>query len=470
MANAAKRLPIIGLVEDDPIMGESLLQRLQLEGYHAIWWRAGEEALEQFATAGCRVLICDIRLPDMDGEQLFRRVLPHLGAIPVVFITAFGEVEQAVRLMRAGADDYITKPFAIETLLDKIASLRAREIAAGSTMPGQQSLSASPAMRGVESELLRVKDAAAPVLILGETGVGKELAARQLHELSVRRGLPFVVVNCATIPLDRAESEMFGHERGGIASSRTAHVGLVERAGLGTLFLDEVSVLPLSLQSKFLRLLEDGSYRRMGGTEELVSQARIVSSTNADLAALVADGRFRADLYYRLNATELRIPPLRARREDIVLLAEHFLVEFARGDGSRVPSLTPPAIAALNEYAWPGNVRELRNRVERAFGLSAGASQISAAALFPEQGLYDSPTERVPSLAEARERAERAHIEETLRRTNGSLTKAATLLGISRTTLWDKMRKLDLSADAYLRAGPAQAAGRYFPTDTDRSA
>ncbi|HEY0183350.1 MAG TPA: sigma-54 dependent transcriptional regulator [Rhodopila sp.] len=444
MAARSNQPLTIGIVEDDPIMGEALLQRLQLEGYHAVWWQSGEAALEDLATAGCRVLVCDIRLPDMDGEQLFRRALPDLGATPIVFVTAFGEVEQAVRLMRAGADDYIAKPFAIEALLGKIAALSAREIAAGSNVPGQQALSASPAMRSVEAELLRVRDAATPVLILGETGVGKEIAARQLHESSARRDQPFIVVNCATIPLDRAENEMFGHERGGIAASRSAHIGLVERAGIGTLYLDEVFALPLQLQGKFLRLLEDGGYRRLGGAEDLTSQARIVSSSNADLPRLVAEGRFRPDLYYRLNATELRIPALRERPEDIVPLAEHFLAELARRDAHRIPSLTPAATAALRQYPWPGNIRELRNRIERAFGTSAGGSQISAAALFPEQELLACPADRVPSLAEARERAERMHIEGTLRKTNGSMTKAASLLGVSRTTLWDKMRKLGL--------------------------
>ena len=440
----ARPRPTIGIVEDDPIMGESLLQRLQLEGYRAVWWQSGEDVLEQFEEAECRVLVCDIRLPDMDGEQVFRRILPALGSTPVIFITAFAEVEQAVRLMRAGADDYITKPFDIETLLNKIAELCTREIIAGSAASGHQALSGSASMRGVESELLRIKDMASPVLILGETGVGKEIAARQLHESSLRRDLPFVVVNCAAIPLDRAESEMFGHERGAVANARTAHIGLVEQAGMGTLFLDEVSALAQGLQAKLLRLVEDGSYRRLSGTTELISQARIVSSSNADLKAFIADGRFRSDLYFRLNATELHIPSLRARREDIVPLAEHFLVQFAHCAHNRVPSLTPSAVAALNDYAWPGNVRELRNRIERAVELSANASQISTMALFPEHGLLDGPTDRLPSLAEARGRAERVHIEDVLRQTQGNMSKASALLGISRTTLWDKIRKLGL--------------------------
>ena len=223
--------PLIGIVDDDPIMGKSLVQRLQLEGYRASWWQSGEEALAHLRDADCQVLVCDIRLPDMDGEQLFRRALPDLGATPVMFITAFGEVEQAVRLMRAGADDYVTKPFDVKVLLRKIATLCRREITAGNGSPGRETLSASAAMRRVKSELLRVKDTTMPVLLLGETGVGKEVAARQLHEASLRHGLPFVVVSCATIPVDRAEHEMFGHERGAVAGSRTAHVGFVEQAG-----------------------------------------------------------------------------------------------------------------------------------------------------------------------------------------------------------------------------------------------
>jgi DNA-binding NtrC family response regulator len=188
-----RRQPMIGVVEDDPIMGESLVQRLELEGYRVSWWRSGEEAVTHLREATCQVLVCDIRLPDMDGEQLFRRALANLGATPVIFITAFGEVEQAVRLMRAGADDYMTKPFEVEALLHKIAALCAREITAGNDMRGRAALGSSNAMRGVESELQRVKDAPTPVLLLGETGVGKEVAARQLHDASLRRELPFVL-------------------------------------------------------------------------------------------------------------------------------------------------------------------------------------------------------------------------------------------------------------------------------------
>jgi DNA-binding NtrC family response regulator len=300
-------------------------------------------------------------------------------------------------------------------------------------------------MRTVESELQRIKDATTPVLLSGETGVGKEVAARQLHDISTRRALPFIVVSCATIPTERAESVMFGHERGGAAGSRNTQAGLVEQAGAGTLFLDEISALPVTLQGKFLRLLDDGTYRRVGGTQELVSAARIVSSTNADLPKLVAEERFRSDLYYRLNAIALRLPPLRSRPEDIIPLSEHLIAEIARRSGQRIPSLMPSARAALRDHAWPGNIRELRNRLERAFGLADGQAQLSASALFPEETLLVSPKNRISSLAEARDRAERLQIEEAIRQTGGEIGKAAVLLGVSRTTLWDKMRRLGLS-------------------------
>jgi len=238
---------------------------------------------------------------------------------------------------------------------------------------------------------------------------------------------------------------MFGHEPADVAGSRNTFAGLVEQAGSGTLFLDEVSVLPPALQGKFLRLLEDGTYRRVGGVQELTSSARIISSSNANLSRLMSEGAFRTDLYYRLNAIELLIPPLRSRPEDIVPLAEHIVAEMARRASGRIQVLPPAARSALREHSWPGNVRELRNRLERAIGLSNGAAQLSAQALFPEQNLLSSPPNRIASLAEARERAERLQIEEAVRHTGGELGKAAVLLGVSRTTLWDKMRRLGMS-------------------------
>lgn len=437
--------PMIGLIEDDPIMGASLKQRLELENYVVKWWQKAEEALSNLRDSPCQVLVCDIRLPDLDGEQFFRQALPDLGAMPVIFVTAFGEVEQAVRLMRAGADDYVTKPFEIEALLQKIAILCTREITAGSDFRGRALLGCSVAMRDLDAELQRAKNGSTPVLILGETGVGKEVAARQLHNTSSRREAPFIAVSCATLPLEYAESTIFGHESATIAGDRGALCGLIEQAGVGTLFLDEVTALPLLLQGKFLRLVEDGTYRKAGSARELVSHARIVSSSNADVLALIAEGRFRADLYYRLNAVELHIPPLRSRPEDIVPLTEHLMTEIARRIGRRTPSLTLPTRIALREHSWPGNIRELRNRLERAMSLADGMLQLTASTLFPERSLLANLENHISSLAEVRERAERLQIEEALRQTGGEIGKAATLLGVSRTTLWDKMRRLRIS-------------------------
>jgi DNA-binding NtrC family response regulator len=434
--------PLIGIVEDDPIMGESLVQRLRLEGYETQWWKSGEAALASLSEAPCHVLVCDIRLPDLSGEQLFRRVLPTLGTTPVIFITAFGEIEQAVRLMQAGANDYITKPFEVDALLGKISLFCAREVTAGSDTSGREALGGSPAMRRVNDELLRIKDNDDPVLLLGETGVGKEVAARQLHDVSLRKDLPFVIVNCATLPIERAEGMIFGHERGVIPGVRMAQIGFVEQAGGGTLFLDEISALAPVLQRKLLRLIEDKRYTRLGDTREMISEARIVSSSNAALPTLVREGQFRADLYYRLNVTELHIPSLRARRDDIIPLAEHFIAQFSRNAGHRIPSLAASAVAELLDYSWPGNIRELRHRIQRALDLVAAASQISAHMLFPERSLREEQGDRVATLAEARDRAERLHIEEAIRQTGGEIAKTAALLGVSRTTLWEKMRKL----------------------------
>jgi DNA-binding NtrC family response regulator len=439
--SSAESQPMIGIVDDDPIMGESLAQRLQLEGYRTKWWRTGEEALCNLRDTGCGVLVCDIRLPDLDGEQLFWRAVPDLGSTPVIFITAYGRVEQAVRLMRAGADDYITKPFEVGELLRKIADLCARGTTADNGSQDQGMLNTSPTKRAVEFKLLRVKDMDKPVLLLGETGVGKEIMARQMHDASARREMPFVVVNCATIPAGRMETEMFGHEGDAATGPSIARVGLVEQAKGGTLFLDEVSALPTLLQGKLLRLLEDGSYRKVGGAARMVSNARVVSSSTADLPTLVVEGCLRADLYYRLNVIAVHIPPLCARREEIVLLAEHYLAQIAHTAGRRVPLLTPAARIALREHGWPGNDRELRNRLERALGLSPNESRLQAQAIFPGQVLLDEPGKSAASSVEAREGTECLNVEETMRRTVGTIGKSAAILSLSRTNL-RRLRRL----------------------------
>ncbi|MCX8134399.1 MAG: sigma-54 dependent transcriptional regulator [Roseococcus sp.] len=430
--------PIL-LIEDDPVLGEALTQRLRLEGFAPRWARSlaeGEAALRQGPPPAA--VLCDMRLPDGSGEALLLRLMPALGAVPVIAMTAYGGVEQAVRLVRAGADDYLLKPFDMERLLEKLRALPAP--AAPAPAPAEAGW-ASPAMRALDAALRRLAPSAAPVLLLGESGAGKEVAARRLHALGPRAGAPFVALNCAAIPRDLLESEVFGHERGAFTGATERRPGAAERAGAGTLLLDEVAELDPLLQAKLLRLLEERRFLRLGGTRELALEARVVAATNADLAERVRAGRFREDLYFRLAVVELRVPPLRERQEDLPALAEALLAAAAAEAGRPGLSLSEAARAALAAHPWPGNVRELRNRLTRAAVLAEGPD-IAPADLFPGA----APPEMPATLAEAREAAEREHIRRVLARCGGRVGEAARVLGIGRTTLWERLRRLGLAA------------------------
>lgn len=429
--------PVV-IIEDDEVLGGALVQRLRLEGFEPRWGRTlaeGEALLAQKPRPLC--VLCDMRLPDGSGEALLLRLMPSLGATPVIAMTAYGGVEQAVRLVRAGADDYLTKPFEIEAVLARLSALGPlAEPPAPTGTVGWQ----SPPMRALENDITRLAPALAPVLLLGESGAGKEVAARRLHAMGPRAEAPFVALNCAAIPRDLLESEVFGHERGAFTGAAERRLGAAERAGAGTLLLDEVAELEPALQAKLLRLLEDRRFLRVGGAKEIPLEARVVAATNADLAARVAEGRFRGDLYYRLAVVELHVPPLRERAEDILPLARALLAESARQAGRTDLSLTPEAEAALEAHPWPGNVRELRNRIERAALLAPDAA-LTPADLFP--GAVAPPAPQ--TLAEARDAAERAHIQRILARCGGRMADAARLLGISRTTLWERAKRLGLS-------------------------
>ena len=432
----------VAVIEDDPIMGGSLIQRLDLEGYETLWWANGAEALAGLRARRPDVLVCDIRLPDMSGEDVFREALPDLGAAPVLFITAFAEIEQAVRLIRKGADEYITKPFDIEDFLARLEHLLARRAPPGDSPP---TLGISAPIREIEELLRRVADVESSVLLAGESGVGKEVAARFLHRISPRAEAPFMAVNCAAIPSELMESELFGHERGAFTGAHARHEGYAERAGRGVLFLDEVGDLPLSLQGKLLRLLQERVFTRLGGKEMLPFAARLVCSTNKDLDALVEAGRFRSDLYYRINVIPVVLPPLRDREDDILPLIRGYVARFVADFRRPVRGLSATAEEAALAYDWPGNVRELRNRVERAVAL-AKTPRLGAQDLFPDAG-HSAESSEMPTLNEVRDLAERRHIRQALKRTGGQIAIAAELLGISRTTLWEKMRKLGLSAE-----------------------
>ena len=428
----------IGLVEDDPIMGESIAHRLDLEGYLVDWWQTGEAALRAVGRLAPDLLICDIRLPDINGEALFDRMLPDHPGMPVLFITGFAQVDQAVRLMRAGAADYIVKPFAIQDFLAKIEILTRHS--SDETSPLGRSL----AMRHIDDLLHRVADIDSTVLFTGESGVGKEVAARHLHQLSPRAKAPFIAVNCAAIPRELLESELFGHERGSFTGATTRHLGYVERAAGGILFLDEIGELPLALQSKLLHLLESRRFQRVGGESELISDARIVCATNADLRSAVARGVFRQDLLFRIQVIDITIPPLRERREDIEPLLDQYRAQFATAFGRHVAGYTPSALRVAMTHEWPGNVRELRNRVERAVALAEG-TWIGPGDLFSEVWDEAIAASDLSSLAEVRDQVERQHIRNALDRAGGRVDDAARMLGVSRSTLFEKIRRLRIT-------------------------
>jgi DNA-binding NtrC family response regulator len=429
----------VALVEDDPVMGQSIVDWLEVRGYRTAWLRTGAAALSRLVVLRPDVVVCDIRLPDATGEEIHARVSRDLVGTPFLFITGYGEVDQAVRLMRAGAADYVTKPFDIEALLDRLATLLAPY---WQETDGAE-LGAAPAIVSVERILRRVAVIDSTLLLTGPSGSGKEVAARFVHDKGPRAGRPFVAVNCAAIPADLLESELFGHERGAFTGAHSRHLGHLDRAADGTLFLDEVAELPSAMQAKLLRLLQERSYTRVGGEQPLRSLARVIAATNADLPERVRVGRFREDLLFRLNVIAVAVPSLDSRREDIMPLALRFVGEFAVKFQRGVLGFTTAAEEALLAHDYSGNVRELRNRVERAVALG-DEPWIDVADLFPER--QDAGRERgaLRTLAQAREDAERRHITRVLSEVNGDMAVAAERLDVSRSTLFDKIKRLGL--------------------------
>jgi DNA-binding NtrC family response regulator len=425
---------LVVLVEDDPIMGESLCDRLALEGARVEWWHDCRTAARSLRATSPDLVVCDMRLPDGSGEDVFRAASSGPDAPPFLFVTGYGDIDQAVRLMRNGAGDYLTKPFEMAGFLR-----RAEQLLRPAGEPGSTVFGSSAEMVAVEKLLRRIGGLSAPVLLLGETGVGKEVCARYLHGL--KGPSPFVAVNCAAIPKDLMESELFGHERGAFTGASARHLGYAERARGGTLFLDEIGELDLKLQAKLLRLLEDRSFQRLGGESPVAFKARLVCATNADLQQRVADGRFREDLFYRVNVLTVHVPALRSRPDDIEVLARRFIEAFAAEMGVDPPGLSGLAVEDLLAHDWPGNVRELRNRIERGVALAPGPWLLPGD-LFPDRddGGGDASEAKVPSLEAARTGAEKREILRALKE-SGGVGAAAQRLGISRTTMWEKMRR-----------------------------
>ncbi len=427
------------LIEDDQVLGGAVSQRLRLEGFPVRWAKSCDQAMQFLRQQRPAFVLADIRLPDGSGEDLYRQALPHLGDTPIVFATAFADIEQAVRLVRAGADDYLTKPYDVDLLVSRLHALMG-ELEAGTSESSDTRVrfGQSPATEGLARDLCKVATRDLPVLLRGETGVGKEVAARFLHAHSTHADAPFVAVNCGGIPRELMESQFCGHEKGAFTGAVSVHAGYFEEAGDGTLFLDEIGELDMRLQTALLRVLQDGVFRRLGARQEQRFRGRIVAATNADLASRIAQGTFREDLYYRLAVVEFTIPPLRERPAEVIELAEYFTREAAARNGLPDLRLHPDTHELLQSYPWPGNVRELRNRIERAAALSED-DVLSVDDLFPESRLdADLPT----TLADVREQAELDQIERALELSGGKVSEAAKRLGVSRTTLWKRRRKL----------------------------
>jgi DNA-binding NtrC family response regulator len=451
-------------VDDEPGVREPVVHALRSVGHRVTVATDGAEALALVEETPFDVVVTDIRLPKVDGFSILRQVREDVPGTDVVLITAFGSIADAVSAMRERAFDYVTKPFEPATLvriLDGIAERRLlrRELAEARSQlaaadPGNLLVGRSPAMLRLLEQVEAIAESEATVLLTGESGTGKELVAKTIHERGPRRSKPFVALNCAAIPPTLIEAELFGHERGAFTGAVRRRVGRFMAAHDGTLFLDEIAELPLDAQAKLLRVLEEGSFEPIGTNVTAEVDVRLVSATNRDLKALVAQGRFREDLYYRIRVVELVVPPLRERPGDLPLLVEHFLKKHARPDAE--PHLSPAAWAALRGHSFPGNVRELQHAIEHAVVLSR-RGEIGVEHLPPDiRGPVGRPAKSgTRSLAVALREFEREYILRTLELVGGERQRAAALLGISRKSLWEKVRRYGIERRRARGGAPA---------------
>jgi DNA-binding NtrC family response regulator len=456
----ARETPRICLVEDDAIMGESLCDRFRLEGFGVDWLRDAESARRSLEQRSYAAVISDILLPGRSGDQLYRELLALGRPLPpFVFITGYGTIDGAVALLKLGAADYVTKPFDLEQLVGKV-----RALSASSCQAQDHDLGVSPAMRAIEDQLPRIAAQAGTLLISGESGVGKERIARAFHDLAQREpGRPFVAVNCGAIAESLIESELFGHEKGAFTGAIRAKRGYFEQAHGGTLFLDEIGDMPLAMQSRLLRAIQEHSIVRVGGERSVAVEFRLVLATHRDLKKLVESGQFREDLYYRVNVIHLRVPPLRERREDVLCFAQRFLREWLLAHPGEQRHLHPLTERALLAYPWPGNVRELRHCIERACILSRIATILPEACFEASVNPQTAQSALRGNLGEYLQECERRYIAAELERQNGQMARTAEILGISRKNLWEKMRKLGLRAPEEAGAAPAGSPGPGAP-------
>ncbi|MSO84030.1 MAG: sigma-54-dependent Fis family transcriptional regulator [Acidobacteria bacterium] len=448
-------MPSILIVDDEPGVRSALGGVLRDEGYEVDAVDSGEACLDRLERQAYDVVVLDIWLPGMDGLATLTRMRERQIDAQVVIISGHGNIESAVRAIKMGAFDFVEKPLSLEktvlvvrnalrqrTLETENRALRAR-VDAQYTMVGE-----SYAMAKLREQVAMAAPTNGRVLIFGENGTGKELVARNIHQLSRRRASPFVEVNCAAIPEELIESELFGHVRGAFTGAVADRRGKFEAAHGGTIFLDEIGDMSLKTQAKVLRVLQEQVMEAVGGSSRIRVDVRVLAATNKDLTAEIRAGRFREDLYFRLNVVPIFVPPLRDRQDDISLLAEHFMAMLAREYGRRAKTFEADAVIALREYAWPGNVRELRNIVERLMIMVPGDRISSRDLSFLDQSL--TPGSQLPAAAarpavvaplhEARDRFEREYIQRALAAQQGNISRAADVLGIERSNLYRKMR------------------------------
>jgi two-component system response regulator GlrR len=431
------------LVDDDPDLLKLISLRLTSAGYRVRTADSAESALAALAIARPGILITDLRMPGIDGLQLFDAVHRQHPALPVIILTAHGTIPDAVAATQRGVFGFLTKPFDSQELLQMAAS--AMKLAGDLPPGGDASLAdwragiitRSPRMEDLLRQARRVADSDASVLIFGESGTGKELLARAIHRASPRRERAFVAVNCGAIPEPLLESELFGHARGAFTGAVQAHKGLFQAADGGTIFLDEIGDMPLALQVKLLRVLQEGEVRPVGATQPVRVDVRVISATHRDLDAHRASGQFREDLYYRLNVVSLRLPALADRREDIPLLATHFLGKLAERYHRPVPSLAPEAMAQLVAAEWPGNVRQLLNLLEQAVAL-VPTTMIPASLV--QNALREDASVLVP-FEEARKQFERDYLARLLKITGGNVSQAAAMAKRNRTEFYKLLQR-----------------------------
>ncbi len=435
------------IVDDEESMREFLEILLRKEGHEVLAVGDGNEALQRIAGEEYDLVLTDLRLGDVSGIEILEAVKRYHPQTEVVLITAFATTDNAIEAMKKGAYDYVTKPFKVEelrTLVQKALEKRAlvrenirlkEELGSRHQLAGL--VGRSPAMQRLYALVDKVAPTRSTVLVTGESGTGKELVARAVHLRSPRASAAFVPVNCAAIPEGLIESELFGHEKGAFTGAHMSQEGLFVSARGGTLFLDEIAELPLGMQVKLLRVLQERKVKPVGGNREVEVDVRLIAATNRDLRAEVEAGRFREDLFYRLNVIHLEVPPLRQRREDILLLAEHFLARFERDSGRRV-RLSPAAADALEAYDFPGNVRELENCIERAATLASGdvigledLPELVSGRRRPSGGIAIEIPEGGVDLQAELDALERAYLRQALERTGGAKKKAAALLGLT---------------------------------------